>query len=56
MHKILTIAVREYQAMVATKAFLVAIALMPILMLGGALAPGTSSRDGNADSADHRHR
>jgi len=40
MHKILTIAVREYQAMVATKAFLVAIALMPILMLGGAWLPG----------------
>lgn len=40
MHKILTIAVREYQAMVATKAFLVAIALMPILMFGGAWLPG----------------
>lgn len=40
MHKILTIAVREYQAMVATKAFLVAIALMPVLMLGGAWLPG----------------
>jgi ABC-2 type transport system permease protein len=40
MHKILTIAVREYQAMVATKAFLVAMALMPVLMLGGAWLPG----------------
>ncbi len=40
MHKILTIAVREYQAMVATKAFVVAIALMPVLMLGGAWLPG----------------
>ncbi|MFM7057540.1 MAG: ABC transporter permease [Planctomycetota bacterium] len=40
MHKIFTIAVREYQAMVATKAFAVAIALMPVLMLGGAWLPG----------------
>ena len=40
MNKILTIAVREYQAMVATRAFLVAIALMPVLMLGGAWLPG----------------
>ena len=40
MNKILTIAVREYQAMVATRAFLVAIAIMPVLMFGGAWVPG----------------
>ncbi len=38
MRKIITIAVREYRAMVATKAFLVSIVMMPILMLGGLLA------------------
>ena len=35
MRKLWTIARREYGAMVATKAFLVSIALMPILMFGG---------------------
>ena len=40
MQKILTIARREYQAMVATKAFVIGIALMPILMLGGTVIPG----------------
>ncbi len=40
MQKILTIARREYQAMVATKAFVIGIALMPVLMLGGAIIPG----------------
>ena len=40
MQKILTIARREYQAMVATKAFLIGIAMMPILMLGGTWIPG----------------
>jgi ABC-type Na+ efflux pump permease subunit len=39
MRKILTIARREYQAMVATKAFLLGITLMPILMLGGLWIP-----------------
>ena len=34
MRKIITIAVREYKAMVATKAFLLSIILMPIIMLG----------------------
>src|SRR5215471_5328887 len=37
MRKIWTIAWREYKAMVATKAFLVSITLMPILMFGGIL-------------------
>ncbi len=40
MQKILTIARREYQAMVATKAFAIGLAMMPILMLGGTWIPG----------------
>lgn len=39
MKKILTIARREYQAMVATKAFLIGLAMMPVLMLGGMYVP-----------------
>lgn len=39
MRRIFTIAVREYRAMVGTKAFLFTIACMPILMMGGALIP-----------------
>lgn len=38
MRKIWTIAVREYKAMVGTKAFLISIIMMPILMLGSLLA------------------
>jgi ABC-type Na+ efflux pump permease subunit len=38
MQKILTIAIREYRAMVATKAFLISIIMMPLLMLGGLFA------------------
>ena len=34
MRKIITVAVREYKAMVATKAFLLSIILMPVIMLG----------------------
>ncbi len=37
MRKIWTIAQREYSAMVATKAFLLSITLMPVLMFGGIL-------------------
>ena len=40
MKKILTIARREYQAMVGTKAFALGLAMMPILMLGGMWLPG----------------
>lgn len=40
MNKILVIARREYQAMVASKAFLIGLALMPVLMLGGMWLPG----------------
>ncbi|MEM8681538.1 MAG: hypothetical protein AAGF97_19505, partial [Planctomycetota bacterium] len=38
MRKILTIAAREYRAMVATKAFLLSIIMMPVLMFGGIIA------------------
>ena len=38
MRKILTIAIREYFAMVGTKAFVISIVMMPILMLGGLIA------------------
>ena len=37
MRKILTIARREYMAMVATKAFIISIAIMPIFMFGSLL-------------------
>jgi ABC-type Na+ efflux pump permease subunit len=38
MRKIFTIAAREYRAMVGTKAFLISIIMMPILMLGSVFA------------------
>lgn len=38
MKKILTIAIREYRAMVGTKAFMISIIMMPVLMLGSLLA------------------
>lgn len=38
MKKIFTIAAREYRAMVGTKAFLLSIVMMPVLMLGSLLA------------------
>lgn len=38
MRKIWTIAAREYRAMVATKAFILSITIMPILMFGGIIA------------------
>ena len=38
MRKILTIATREYRAMVGTKAFMISIVMMPILLLGGIFA------------------
>jgi ABC-2 type transport system permease protein len=40
MNKILVIARREYQAMVGTKAFIIGIAMMPVLMMGGIWLPG----------------
>ncbi len=39
MRKILTIARREFRAMVATRAFLIGVTLMPIMMLAGLLLP-----------------
>ncbi len=38
MRKILTIAAREYRAMVGTKAFLLSVIMMPVLMFGSMLA------------------
>ncbi len=38
MRKILTIAAREYRAMVGTKAFLISVTMMPVLMFGGVAA------------------
>lgn len=38
MRKILTIAAREYKAMVGTKAFVISIVMMPVLMLGSLIA------------------
>ena len=38
MRKIWTIAAREYRAMVGTRAFLISIIMMPILLMGGLLA------------------
>ncbi len=35
MYKLLVIAHREYAAMVATRAFLVTLVMMPVLMFGG---------------------
>jgi len=39
MRKALVIARREYAAMVGAKAFVISVALMPVLMLGGAFVP-----------------
>ena len=38
MRKIITIAAREYRAMVGAKAFLFSIIMMPVLMMGSLLA------------------
>ena len=40
MRKIITIATREYKAMVATKAFLLSIIMMPVIMLGSIVVMG----------------
>jgi ABC-type Na+ efflux pump permease subunit len=39
MGKALVIAKREYMAMVGSKAFLISLSVMPVLMMGGAIAP-----------------
>ncbi len=46
MRKILTIAAREYRAMVGTKAFLFSILMMPLLMFGGIFAMDALSNTG----------
>lgn len=38
MRKTLTIALREYRAMVATKAFVISLVMMPLMMFGGIVA------------------
>ena len=47
MRKIWTIAKREYGAMVATKAFLISIALMPVLMFGGIFIASRAQKVGD---------
>ena len=49
MRKIMTIAMREYRAMVATKAFLISIAIMPILMFGGMAAAYFLQKAGSSE-------
>ncbi len=50
MRKILTIAMREYRAMVATKAFLISIAVMPLLMFGGMIGALYIQKAGTAET------
>jgi ABC-2 type transport system permease protein len=52
MRKLLAIAVREYRAMVVTKAFLLSITLMPILMFGGIIVASRMGKMG--DVSDRR--
>ncbi len=49
MKKIIAIAVREYRAMVQTKAFLLSITIMPILMFGGIVAMNLLKNIGRAE-------
>ncbi len=49
MNKILTIANREYRAIVGTKAFLFSIAIMPIMMFGGLIAMNALKNTGKID-------
>ena len=44
MNKIITIALREYRAMVGTKAFLVGVCMMPVLMMSGLIVPTLMKR------------
>ena len=50
MLKILTIAVREYRAMVATKAFLLSITVMPLLMFGSIVAMNLLQKVGGTET------
>jgi len=47
MRKVLTIAVREYRAMVGTKAFVFSLLMMPLLMFGGIFAMEMLSKSGD---------
>jgi ABC-2 type transport system permease protein len=49
MSKILTIAVREFRAIVGTKAFLISLAIMPLLMFGSFLAIELLQKSGGID-------
>ncbi len=50
MRKTFTIACREYRAMVGTKAFLISLLVMPLLMFGGILAMSVMDRLTNAET------
>ena len=50
MRKILTIARREFFAMVATKAFLLSLTLMPVLMLGGVVVAARMAKKSGGPS------
>jgi ABC-2 type transport system permease protein len=52
MHKLWAIARREYRAMVVTKAFLLSITLMPVLMFGGIIVASRMGKMG--DVSDRR--
>ena len=49
MRKILIIATREYRALVGTKAFLIVLTLMPVLMGGGIVVQGLLAKRVNLD-------
>jgi ABC-2 type transport system permease protein len=50
MRKALTVAMREYRAMVATKAFILSLLVMPLLMFGGLLAVTLMNRLNQAET------
>lgn len=50
MRKALTVAMREYRAMVATKAFILSLLVMPLLMFGGLLAVTWMNRLNQAET------
>jgi len=49
MRKIFTIALREYRALVATKAFILSLVMMPILMFGSLILMSVLNRAGGID-------
>ncbi|MFQ5489800.1 MAG: ABC transporter permease [Phycisphaerae bacterium] len=50
MRKVLVVAIREYEAAVKTKTFLISVILMPVLMSGGIIAQ--KFMEGHADTTD----